>query len=135
MEWSNNTTGMRLKFIHKTMDSIYGSKIHQLLKTRTTGNIVFTSSLLINLITFLALLIAYFGLGLMAVSAYVACVYSLILVTNLQQLFSYRKINPVNVSLVPWCSRRCRYLAAIYRQVDYVNRDEAVQWAREKGLV
>lgn len=27
------------------------------------------------------------------------------------------------------------HLAAIYRQVDCVNRDEAVQWAREKGLV
>jgi hypothetical protein len=123
MNISNDAMVKGLESIHKTMDSIYSQEIHHLIKYRTPENII----LRINLITFSALLITYFGLGLMAVSAYVACAYSLILATNLQQFFFYRKINPVNVSLVAWCSRRCRYLAAIYRQVDCVNRDKAVQ--------
>jgi signal transduction histidine kinase len=98
MNISNDAKIKGLESIHKTMDSNYGQEIHLLLKNRTPENIIFNIILRINLITFLALLIAYFGLGLMAVSAYVACAYSLILITSLQQFFSYRKRNPVNVS-------------------------------------
>lgn len=98
MNTSDDAMVKGLESIHKTMDSIYGQEIHHLLKSRTPENIVFNTILRINLVTFLALLFAYFGLGLIAVSTYAACAYSLIFLCSLQQLFFYKKEYPHNVS-------------------------------------
>ena len=89
-----------LESIHRALDSPYGREIHRRLKHRTPGNIAFNSILWVNLATFLAVVLAHFGLGLKAVAVYVTLAYGLIAISSVLQFIRYKR-NPQSAN-VEW---------------------------------
>ena len=100
MDLRNSAAASGVEFIYKAMDSPFGLEILQRLTRRTPANILLNAILWLNLATFLAVVLAHFGLGLVPVLCYALGAYGLIGISGSWQF--WRTKNRPDASNVGW---------------------------------